>query len=92
LPAGSVALQNNTSTNQITLINNKVTFINLTNDISCKAYHRQNTGSQLCPNPTTQKSSNPITQNITPKHEKLLGSSEDGNPSDKGKNTYYARE
>ena len=88
---GSVALKNNTSADQITLINNKVTFINLTNDISCKAYLGQNTGSQLCPNPTTQNSSNPITQNITPKHGKLLRSSKDGNPRDKGKNTHYAR-
>ncbi|CAB4032605.1 Hypothetical predicted protein [Paramuricea clavata] len=82
----SVALKNNTSTDQITLINNKVTFVNLTSDISCKANDGKNAEPQLCPNPTTQNSSNPITQNIMPRHGKLLRSSEDGNPRDKKSN------
>jgi hypothetical protein len=73
-----VALKNNTSINEITLINNKVKFVNLTSDISCKAYDGKNAEPQLCPNPTTQNTRNSIaTQNITQKTEKLQGSSED---------------
>jgi hypothetical protein len=74
-----VALKNNTSINEITLINNKVKFINLTSDISCKAYDGKNAEPQLCPNPTTQNTRNPTiaTQNITLKTGKLQGSSED---------------
>ena len=76
---GSVALKNNTSINQITLINNKVKFVNLTSDISCKAYDGKNGEPQLCPNPTTQNTRNPTiaAQNIILKTEKLQGSSED---------------
>ncbi|CAB4000829.1 Hypothetical predicted protein [Paramuricea clavata] len=62
---GSVALKNKTSTNQITLINNKVTFVNLTSDISCKAFNGKNAEPELCPKPTSQNSPNPTTQNIT---------------------------
>jgi hypothetical protein len=104
---GSVALNKSTSEVDITLTY-KVTFnfVNVTNDISCKAYDGENAERQLCsnstthnspnhtiqksPNPTTQNNPNPTTHNITPKPGKL-GSSEDGNPCDKGKNAYYAR-
>ncbi|CAB3990359.1 Hypothetical predicted protein, partial [Paramuricea clavata] len=79
---GSV-LKNNTSTDQITLINNKVKFVNLTSDISCKAFNGKNAEPQLCPNSTTQ--------NITLKAGKQQQSSADGNPRDKGQNAYYRR-
>jgi hypothetical protein len=49
-----------------------------------------NPTTQNTPNPTTQNTPNPTTQHITPKPGKLLGSSEDANPRDKGKNSYYA--
>ena len=82
---GSVALNKSTSTHQITLIKgNKETFVTLTNDISCKAYDGENAGRQQCPNLTTQ--------NFTPSHGNQRGSSEDGNPRNKSKNAYYARE
>jgi hypothetical protein len=72
-------LKNNTSTDQITLINNKVKFVNLTSDISCKAFNGKNAEPQLCPNHTrqiniipkaqlcSQLCPNPISQN-SPNH------------------------
>ncbi|CAB3979531.1 Hypothetical predicted protein [Paramuricea clavata] len=55
---GSVALKNNTSTVPVTLINNKVKFVNLTSDISCKAYDGKNAEPQLCSKPTTKSTRN----------------------------------
>jgi hypothetical protein len=81
---GSVALKKNTSKVRVTLINNKVKSVTLTNDASCKAYDGENAGRQQCPNLTTQ--------NFTPSHGNQRGSSEDGNPRNKSKNAYYARE
>jgi hypothetical protein len=87
---GNVAFKKSTSV-PITLINTKVMIVTHTNDISCKAYDGENTERQLRSSPTTQQSPKPKAQNITSKHGTQLGSSEDGNPRDKGKNAYYAR-
>jgi hypothetical protein len=82
---GSLALKKSTSTHKIILIGgNLVTFVNVTNDISCKGYDGENPERQRCPNSTTQ--------NTTPKTGKQqAGSSVDGNPRDQGKNAYYSR-
>ncbi|CAB3979528.1 Hypothetical predicted protein [Paramuricea clavata] len=60
---GSVALKNNTSTNQITLINNKVKFVNLTSDISCKANDGKKAEPQLCPQHYNAKYTKPYNCN-----------------------------
>ena len=79
---GCVVAENRTSEVKITLTY-VVKSLNVTNDISCKAYDGENAERQQYPSPTSQ--------NIIQKPGKQQGLSEDGNPRDKGKNAYYAR-
>jgi hypothetical protein len=64
---GSVAFKKHTSNFSVTLINNKVKFVALTNDISCKAYDAGNAEPPLCsnhsPKSTKQNGPKPATQN-----------------------------
>jgi hypothetical protein len=96
-----VAFKKHTSNFSVTLINNNVKFVALTNDISCKAYDAGNAEPPLCsnhspkptthngPKLTTQNGPNSTTQNSTEKTGYLQGTSEDGNPRAKGKTHAY---
>ena len=73
---GNVALNKSTSEVDMTFTYGvKFNFVSVTNDISCKAYDGENVEPHPCSNSTTQNSTNPTTQKITPKPGKLRGSS-----------------